>query len=88
MLGMTAKTYSFHIVQSTANLIIRFKSHNQAIKNDCAMRSNLPKSYRVAVFKEKGQPLTIEERELKLPSDGEVEMFSIIHDLSSPVHRF
>lgn len=36
------------------------------------MPSDLPKTYKVAVFKEKGKPLTIEERELKLPGDGEV----------------
>ncbi|KAK5085629.1 hypothetical protein LTR05_004916 [Lithohypha guttulata] len=36
------------------------------------MPSNLPKTYKVAVFKEKGSPLTFEERELKQPGDGEV----------------
>lgn len=36
------------------------------------MPSSLPKTYKVAVFKEKGSPLTIEERELKQPGDGEV----------------
>lgn len=36
------------------------------------MPSNLPKSYKVAVFKENGKPLTFEDRELQLPKDGEV----------------
>lgn len=36
------------------------------------MPANLPKTYKVAVFKEQGKPLTIEERELKLPEDGQV----------------
>lgn len=36
------------------------------------MPSGLPKSYKVAVFKENGKPLTFEERELTLPKDGEV----------------
>lgn len=36
------------------------------------MPSNLPKTYKVAVFKESGKPLTFEDRELKLPKDGEV----------------
>lgn len=36
------------------------------------MPSNLPKTYKVAVFKESGKPLVFEERELKLPEDGQV----------------
>lgn len=36
------------------------------------MPSSLPKTYKVAVFKEKGKPLEIEERELELPKDGQV----------------
>ncbi len=36
------------------------------------MPADLPKSYKVAVFKEANKPLTFEERELKLPEDGEV----------------
>lgn len=36
------------------------------------MPSNLPKTYKVGVFKEQGKPLTFEERELKLPEDGQV----------------
>lgn len=36
------------------------------------MSPSLPKSYRVAVFKEKGQPLSLEEVELKEPIGGEV----------------
>lgn len=34
--------------------------------------SSLPKTYNHAVFKTQGQPLTIEEVELKLPGPGEV----------------
>ncbi|KAK8018774.1 alcohol dehydrogenase [Apiospora marii] len=34
--------------------------------------SSLPKTYKHAVFKAQGQPLTIEEAELKLPGPGEV----------------
>ena len=34
--------------------------------------SSLPKTYKAAVFKEKGAPLTIEEVELKLPERGEI----------------
>jgi D-arabinose 1-dehydrogenase-like Zn-dependent alcohol dehydrogenase len=36
------------------------------------MTSTLPKSFKAAVFKEKGAPLTIEERELKHPEAGQV----------------
>jgi len=36
------------------------------------MPVDLPKTYKVGVFKEAGKPLTFEERELKLPGDGEV----------------
>lgn len=36
------------------------------------MPSNLPKTYKVGVFKEKGKPLVFEDRELKLPENGEV----------------
>jgi D-arabinose 1-dehydrogenase-like Zn-dependent alcohol dehydrogenase len=36
------------------------------------MASWLPKSFKVALFKEKGAPLTIEERELKHPEPGQV----------------
>ncbi|KAK5071358.1 hypothetical protein LTR70_010621 [Exophiala xenobiotica] len=36
------------------------------------MPANLPKTYKVGVFKEQGKPLTFEERELKLPEDGQV----------------
>lgn len=32
----------------------------------------LPKTYKHAVFKEAGKPLTIEETDLKLPGKGEV----------------
>ena len=42
---------------------------NVASKN---MPIDLPKTYKVGVFKEAGKPLTFEERELKLPGDGEV----------------
>lgn len=34
--------------------------------------ASLPQTYRQAVFKEKGGPLTIEETPLKLPGKGEV----------------
>lgn len=37
------------------------------------MPSNLPKTFKVMVFKEKGKPLELEERELKLPEDGQVK---------------
>lgn len=33
---------------------------------------SLPKSYKQAVFKEAGAPLTVEEVELTLPAKGEV----------------
>jgi len=36
------------------------------------MPSNLPKTYKVGVFNEANKPLTFEERELKLPEDGQV----------------
>lgn len=36
------------------------------------MPIDLPKTYKVAVFKEAGKPLVFEERELRLPKDGEV----------------
>ncbi|KAK5955511.1 hypothetical protein OHC33_003151 [Knufia fluminis] len=36
------------------------------------MPANLPKTFKVGVFKEAGKPLSFEERELKLPEDGEV----------------
>jgi len=36
------------------------------------MPSNLPKTYKIAVFKEANKPLVFEERELRLPEDGEV----------------
>lgn len=38
------------------------------------MPANLPKTYKVAVFKEAGKPLVFEERELQLPKDGEVSL--------------
>lgn len=34
--------------------------------------SSLPKTFKQAVFKEKGAPLTVEEVELKMPQKGEV----------------
>ena len=36
------------------------------------MPAELPKTYKVAIFKEKGQPLEFEDRDLKLPGHGEV----------------
>lgn len=36
------------------------------------MPSNLPKTYKVAVFNEANKPLSFEDRELQLPKDGEV----------------
>ena len=36
------------------------------------MAPSLPKSYKAAIFKEKGAPLTIEEVELKHPGEGEI----------------
>jgi hypothetical protein len=42
------------------------------VRSTLNMASSLPKTYRHAVFKEKGGPLTIEEVELKMPGKGEV----------------
>jgi hypothetical protein len=42
------------------------------VKGALNMSPSLPKTYRHAVFKEKGAPLTIEEVELKMPGKGEV----------------
>lgn len=36
------------------------------------MPSNLPKTYKTAVFNEANKPLSFEDRELKLPEDGQV----------------
>lgn len=36
------------------------------------MAQNLPKTFKVAIFKEANAPLTFEEVELKLPTDGQV----------------
>lgn len=36
------------------------------------MPFDLPRTYKAAVFTEANKPLTIEERELKLPEDGQV----------------
>lgn len=36
------------------------------------MPANLPKTYKVGVFNEKGKPLVFEDRDLKLPEDGQV----------------
>lgn len=36
------------------------------------MAPDLPKTYKHAVFKEKGAPLVLEEVELKMPAKGEV----------------
>lgn len=44
------------------------------------MPSNLPKTYKAAVFKEKGKPLEFEDIELKLPEDGQVSQTSTFHD--------
>ena len=38
------------------------------------MPSNLPKTYKVGVFNEANKPLSFEERELKLPQEGEVSL--------------
>lgn len=42
------------------------------------MPANLPKTFKVGVFKEAGKPLSFEERELKLPEDGEVRLSSML----------
>lgn len=34
--------------------------------------TSLPKTYKAAVFEKKGAPFTLQDRELKLPSQGEV----------------
>lgn len=48
------------------------------------MPANLPKTYKVGVFKEANKPLVFEERELKLPGDGEV--CSSFMTVSRPIH--
>ena len=42
------------------------------IKSSFGMSPSLPKTYKAAIFKEKNQPLTIEEVELKEPTEGEI----------------
>lgn len=42
------------------------------------MPVDLPKTYKVAVYKEANKPLVFEERELKLPEDGQVRSLMII----------
>lgn len=44
------------------------------------MPSNLPKTYKVMVFNENGKPLELEERELKLPEDGQVKPRRLIQE--------
>lgn len=42
------------------------------VKSTLNMGDSLPKTFKQAVFKEKGAPLTVEEVELKMPEKGEV----------------
>jgi len=43
-----------------------------SIKSTLGMAPSLPKSYTVAMFKAKGEPLSIEEVELQQPAAGEI----------------
>ena len=42
------------------------------IKTTLGMAPSLPKTFKAAVFKEKGQPFTLEDVELKYPAEGEI----------------
>ena len=44
----------------------------ESIKTTFGMAPSLPKTYKAAVFKAKGEKLTIEDQELKEPVAGEV----------------
>ena len=42
------------------------------VKSSLGMSPSLPKTYKAAIFKEQNQPLTIEDVELKEPTEGEI----------------
>lgn len=48
------------------------------------MPSNLPKTYKIGIFKEKDKPLVFEDVELKLPEHGEVRQspFLVMYTMS------
>jgi len=54
------------------------------------MPSNLPQTYKAAVFKEAGKPLEFEERKLQMPEDGQVSEDEIAYllRLLTPVPDF
>lgn len=54
--------------KALANIVLSIDS----IKSTLGMAPSLPKTYKAAIFKGKGQPLTLEQVELKEPQAGEI----------------